>query len=86
MLWVSPERQKEQTLVLKRTFKEHALDTDWIDMIDDKVDTAAQQLLSEQIAMIPPHVPTSTYNPPGDSKKAGLDKQKPKDRAYLRKV
>ncbi|KAJ1464102.1 hypothetical protein T484DRAFT_1923089, partial [Baffinella frigidus] len=55
-------------------------------MIDGKVDTAAQQLLSRQIAMIPPHVPTSTYTPPGDSKKAGLDKQKPEDREYLRKV
>jgi len=83
---VSPERQQKQTLVLKRTFKEQALDKNWIDMIDGKVDEEAQQLLSGQIAMTPAHVPMSDYNPPGDSKKAGLDKQKTEDCAYLRKV
>ena len=87
LLWVSPQRQKEQTLVLRRSFKEQALDKNWIDMKGEgEVDTQAQSLLAGQIAMIPSDVPTCDYAPPGDSKKAGLDKQKPDDRAYLRKV
>ena len=72
--------------MLQRNFKEQAPDKDWIDMIDGKVDTAAQQLLSRQIAMIPPHVPSVAFSLAGDSNKAGLDKQKPEDCAYLRKV
>ena len=97
MLWVSPERQQKQTLVLQRTVKalEEAKDGLWIDTkeVQDAqgtkvkvVDSEAQQLLSGQIAMTPAHVPMSDYNPPGDSERAGLDKQKPEDCAYLRKV
>ena len=97
MLWVSPERQQKQTLVLKRTVKalEEATDGLWIDTKDGHdahgntvkvVDTEAQLLLSRQIAMIPSHVPSVAFSLAGESKKAGLDKQKTEDCAYLRKV
>jgi hypothetical protein len=97
LLWVSPERQKKQTLVLQRTIKalEEAQDGMWIDTKNAQdaqgnrvrvVDTEAQQLLSGQIAMIPPHVPSFAFSLAGESRKAGLDKQKPEDCAYLRKV
>ena len=86
-MWVSPQRQKEQTLVLRRSFKAQALDKNWIDMQGEgEVDEEAQRLLAGQIAMIPSDVPTCDYAPPGDSKKAGLDKQQPDDCAYLRQV
>ena len=97
MVWVSPERQQRQTLVLQRTVKalEEAKDGLWIDTkaVQDAqgtkvkvVDTEAQRLLSGQIAMIPPHVPSFAFSLAGESKKAGLDKQKTEDCAYLRKV
>ena len=96
-MWVSPERQQKQTLVLRRTVKalEEAKDGLWIDTKDAQdvqgnkvkvVDTEAQLLLSGQIAMIPPHVPSFAFSLAGESKKPGLDKQKPEDCAYLRKV
>jgi len=83
--------------VLQRTVKalEEAKDGLWIDTkeVQDAqgtkvkvVDSEAQQLLSGQIAMIPPHVPSFAFSLAGESKQAGLDKQKPEDCAYLRKV
>ncbi|KAJ1482692.1 hypothetical protein T484DRAFT_1803187 [Baffinella frigidus] len=97
LLWVSPERQQMQTLVLQRTVEalEEAKDGLWIDTkeVQDAqgtkvkvVDAEAQLLLSRQIAMIPPHVPSFAFSLAGESKKAGLDKQKAEDCAYLRKV
>ena len=94
---MSPQRQKEQTLVLQRTVKalEEAKDGLWIDTkeVQDaqgtkvkEVDAEAQSLLSGQIAMIPSDVPRFAFSLAGDSNKAGLDKQKPEDCAYLRKV
>ncbi|KAJ1468055.1 hypothetical protein T484DRAFT_1856676, partial [Baffinella frigidus] len=73
MLFLDTEHQEKKTLLVERTFEglEEAKDGHWIDTknandAEDKtatvVDEEAQQLLREQIAMIPPHVPRLKYD------------------------
>jgi hypothetical protein len=87
LLWVMPERQKQQTLVLRRSFQDPPSHKDWIDMVEVKVDDEAQLLLSSLIAIIPPHVPQLDCTPRGKGNgKAALSLEDEEDCRYLREA
>ena len=91
LLWLSEEEQREKTLVFRRTIDDLASHAGneagkpWLfmDVKDKAVDTEAQTLLQQQLAMVPAHVETLAYD--AIQWGPGIDHANPEHQRYLRK-
>ena len=91
LLWLDDQKQKAQTLVFRRAFADlarHADEPDAKKFIDVQpgggVDEKAQQLLQEQLEMVPPHVTQIQYAALAWTPR-GIDPAEPEHGDYLRK-
>ncbi|MGB1600861.1 MAG: hypothetical protein ACPIOQ_49435, partial [Promethearchaeia archaeon] len=89
LLWLEDEKQKHQTLAFRRDIDDlrgNATAQEagkFIDMRNGIVDEEGQQLLGEQLAMMPEHVHQITY-PPLPWAAGGITPDRPEHREYLR--